>query len=142
MTQGGVVYRGTSISQDVRYTDKQKKELRKLAKISPIFNEPVDMTKVEFDLIKRWVARRVTAVMDGYEDDTLIGYIIAMLEEDIVDPKVMLVNLIPFFQLKGAHQFMKDLWALLVDAQKNVSGIPSQLIEESKALLRQRREDF
>jgi len=33
---------------------------------------------------------------------------------------------------------MKDLWNMLLDAQEQMSGIPSQLVEESKQLMKQR----
>lgn len=39
------------------------------------------------------------------------------------------------------HIFMKELWSLLIDASKSVSGIPAKLVEERKLeLLKKKKE--
>ncbi|KAK6118607.1 hypothetical protein DH2020_047649 [Rehmannia glutinosa] len=66
----------------------------------------VDMTKVKMDVMRPWIAKRVTELI-GFEDEVLINFIYGLLE----------------------GKFMKELWALLLSAQQNVSGVPQQFLD-------------
>ncbi|KAK6118590.1 hypothetical protein DH2020_047658 [Rehmannia glutinosa] len=101
----GGFFRGTSADQDTRFSNKQAK-LLKSQKFAPELENLVDMTKVKMDVMRPWIAKRVTELI-GFEDEVLINFIYGLLE----------------------GKFMKELWALLLSAQQNVSGVPQQFLD-------------
>lgn len=103
-------FRGTQLDQNVKFKDKDK-ELTKKWNFPPEFDCPVDIKKVsarafvlrclkvQIDVIKLWVERRITELMGG-EDEILSNLVIAQLEQDQgtaghsdrkLDPKIMQV---------------------------------------------------
>ncbi len=69
-----------SAEQDGRFSDKQKKLLKSMAKsFPPEFSTKVDLRKVNWDVMKPWIAQRVTELL-GIEDDVLIGYVYEQFE--------------------------------------------------------------
>jgi serine/arginine repetitive matrix protein 1 len=76
-------FRGASLAQDTRFKDKDVLELKK-RKYPASFEVAVDMKKIQFDVIKKWLTRRVTELNSGQEDDTLVLFIINMLVDDKV----------------------------------------------------------
>lgn len=75
------MHKAASLEQS-RFKDKDALEMKK-RKYPPSFDLPVDMKKIQFDVIKKWLASRVTELNSGQEDDTLVNYIIALLEEKV-----------------------------------------------------------
>ena len=76
------------------------------------------------------MAQKIIELLEGLEDDILIHMIFNLLT-DCDDPKEMMLQIMPF--LEGAtFGFMEELWALCLDGQRQVSGIPSKIIEERK----------
>ena len=76
------------------------------------------------------MAQKIIELLEGLEDDILIHMVFNLLT-DCDDPKEMMLQIMPF--LEGAtFGFMEELWALCLDAQRQVSGIPSKIIEERK----------
>lgn len=73
--------KGTSLGQDTRFSDKEMRELKK-TKFPADFDEKVDPSKVKLEHIKKWVQKRVTD-LTNLEDEFLINYIMAMLEEPV-----------------------------------------------------------
>ena len=83
-----------------------------------------EMLKVQIDMIRSWVERRIPELM-GLEDDVVINYAVSQLEQEAdeakshpdrrFDPKRMQINLTGFLQDK-APQFMLELWRLLLSA--------------------------
>jgi serine/arginine repetitive matrix protein 1 len=73
--------KGTSIDQDGRFTDKEKKLIAK-TKFPPEFDTKVDLTKVEINPIRQWIARRVTELLET-EDDIIIELICNQLEASV-----------------------------------------------------------
>lgn len=55
------------------------------------------------------------------------------------DPKFMQINITGFLQSKNAREFMKELWTLLLSAQENIGGIPSEFMEKKKEEIKQRK---
>lgn len=49
-------------------------------KFPPSFALPVDLTRVNWEAVRPWIAERVTALLGGVEDDVLIGFISEQLE--------------------------------------------------------------
>lgn len=126
-TMSGGFFRGTSADQDTRFSNKMKK-LLKSQKFAPELDVTIDTSKVQMDVIKPWVATRVTELL-GFEDEVLINFIYGMLEEKNVDGKHVQIQLTGFME-KNTGKFMKELWSLLMSAQSNVSGIPQQFLDQ------------
>ncbi|KAG6511909.1 hypothetical protein ZIOFF_029988 [Zingiber officinale] len=74
----GGFFRGTSAEQDTRFSNKQAK-LLKSQKFPLELEHPVDMTKVKMDVIKPWIATRVTELL-GFEDEVLINFVYGLLD--------------------------------------------------------------
>mgnify|MGYP001072077662 CR=1 FL=1 len=65
--------------QDARFADKEKKLLRSM-KFPPEYSQKVDPTKVNWEVMKPWIAKRVTELLGGLEDEVLIAYIYEQVE--------------------------------------------------------------
>jgi hypothetical protein len=57
------------------------------------------------------------------------------------DPKVMQINLTGFLE-SAAAPFMTSLWTLLVSAQNEIGGIPTEILEKKKAELKAQMVDY
>uniref|UniRef100_K4A5U9 PWI domain-containing protein n=2 Tax=Setaria italica TaxID=4555 RepID=K4A5U9_SETIT len=132
----GGFFRGTSADQDTRFSNKQAK-LLKTQKFAPELDHLVDMSKVKMDVMKPWIAKRVTELL-GFEDEVLINFIYGLLEEKEADGKKIQIQLTGFME-KNTVKFMKELWGLLLSAQQNASGVPQQFLDEKEAEIQQRK---
>jgi len=135
MDAGGF-FRGTSAEQDNRFANKQKKLLSN-TKFADELNEKVDMKKVKLEVIKPWIAKRVTEIL-GLEDDVLINYIFSLLEQPNADPKNIQISLTPFLE-RNVVSFMKELWCLLLSAQKSIGGIPEEFLKQKQEEVRKKK---
>eukprot|EP00249_Psilotum_nudum_P022108 c28376_g1_i2 orf=564-2882(-) len=122
----GGFFRGTSAEQDTRFSNKMEK-LLKTQKFAPELDQLVDMSKVKIDVIRPWIAKRVTELL-GFEDEVLINFIYGLLEGKVVDGKHIQIQLTGFME-KNTGKFMRELWSLLTSAQNNISGVPQQLLD-------------
>nr|CAB3496369.1 unnamed protein product [Digitaria exilis] len=123
----GGFFRGTSADQDTRFSNKQAK-LLKTQKFAPELDHLVDMSKVKMDVMKPWIAKRVTELL-GFEDEVLINFIYGLLEEKEADGKKIQIQLTGFME-KNTVKFMKELWNLLLSAQQNASGAEDDRIAQ------------
>jgi len=138
MDAGGF-FRGTSAEQDNRFSNKERKLIESTA-FPTEFEKKVDMKKVKLDTIKPWIAKQVTEILK-FEDDVLINYIYGLLEEkEIPCPKTLQISITGFLDEHSA-QFMKELWILLLSAQDNLGGIPTEFLEEKKREIRKKKEE-
>lgn len=71
-------FQGTTADQDNRFSDKKKK-LMKSMKFNDGLEKKVDMSKVNVDTVKPWIAQRVTELL-GIEDDVLVEFVYNQLE--------------------------------------------------------------
>ncbi|KAJ4842466.1 hypothetical protein Tsubulata_001820 [Turnera subulata] len=122
----GGFFRGTSADQDTRFSNKQAK-LLKTQKFAPELEHLVDITKVKMDVIRPWIATRVTELL-GFEDEVLINFIYGLLDGKEVNGKEVQISLTGFME-KNTVKFMKELWTLLLSAQNNESGVPQQFLD-------------
>ncbi|PUZ39665.1 hypothetical protein GQ55_9G351700 [Panicum hallii var. hallii] len=132
----GGFFRGTSADQDTRFSNKQAK-LLKTQKFAPELDHLVDMSKVKMDVMKPWIAKRVTELL-GFEDEVLINFIYGLLEEKEADGKKIQIQLTGFME-KNTVKFMKELWSLLLSAQQNASGVPQQFLDAKEAEIQQKK---
>ncbi|XP_019053952.1 PREDICTED: serine/arginine repetitive matrix protein 1-like [Nelumbo nucifera] len=132
----GGFFRGTSADQDTRFSNKQAK-LLKTQKFAPELDHLVDMTKVKMDVIRPWIANRVTKLL-GFEDEVLINLIYGLLDGKDVNGKEVQIHLTGFME-KNTGKFMKELWTLLLSAQKNASGVPQQFLDAKEEETRKKK---
>ncbi|KAJ8550795.1 hypothetical protein K7X08_000165 [Anisodus acutangulus] len=132
----GGFFRGTSAEQDTRFSNKQAK-LLKSHKFPPELEHLVDMTKVKMDVMKPWIAKRVTELI-GFEDEVLINFIYSLLERKVVNGKEVQISLTGFME-RNTGKFMKELWVLLLSAQNNASGVPLQFLEAKEEEMRKKK---
>ncbi|WOL04725.1 hypothetical protein Cni_G13447 [Canna indica] len=132
----GGFFRGTSADQDTRFSNKQAK-LLKTQKFAAELDYPVDMTKVKIDVIKPWIATRATELL-GFEDEVLINFVYGLLDGKEVDGKQIQIQLTGFLE-KNTGKFMKELWALLLSAQNNASGVPQQFLDAKQEEMKNRK---
>ncbi|XP_072082003.1 uncharacterized protein [Arachis hypogaea] len=133
----GGFFRGTSADQDTRFSNKQLK-LLKSQKFAPELEHLVDMTKVNMEVMKPWITRRVTELL-GFEDEVLINFIHSLLDAKEVNGKEIQIQLTGFME-KNTGKFMKELWTLLLSAQKNASGVPQQFLDAKEEELRKKKD--
>ncbi|KAJ7980812.1 serine/arginine repetitive matrix protein 1-like [Quillaja saponaria] len=132
----GGFFRGTSADQDTRFSNKQAK-LLKSQKFASELEHLVNMTKVNMEVIKPWISRRVTELI-GFEDEVLINFIHSLLDAKEVNGKEVQIQITGFME-KNTGKFMKELWTLLLSAQKNASGVPQQFLDAKEEELRKKK---
>jgi serine/arginine repetitive matrix protein 1 len=103
----------------------------KSQKFAPELENLVDITKVKMDVMKPWIATRVTELL-GIEDEVLINFIYGLLDGKVVNGKEIQITLTGFME-KNTGKFMKELWTLLLSAQNNPSGVPQQFLDARAA---------
>ncbi|KAG9300713.1 hypothetical protein G9A89_023511 [Geosiphon pyriformis] len=145
---------GTSLEQDSRFSDKEKKLLKSM-NFPPEYNKKssqhsfeqnhplalpqiVDLKKVNMTVIKPWIAQKVVDILGG-EDEVVINYVFGLLEEPDPDPRMMQINLTGFLE-KNAQTFVTELWKLLLSAQDGVGGIPTVFLEQKMEEIRRKKE--
>uniref|UniRef100_A0A5F8GIA8 PWI domain-containing protein n=1 Tax=Monodelphis domestica TaxID=13616 RepID=A0A5F8GIA8_MONDO len=125
----------TSAEQANRFSNRQKKLLNQL-KFAECLEKKVDMSKVNLEVIKPWITKRVTASDSGFEDDVVI---LNQREVKNPDSRKMQISLPGFLNGKNAGEFMGELWPLLLSAQQNIAGIPSAFLELKEEEIKQRQ---
>lgn len=123
---------GTSIDQDSRFFNQEKKLLASMA-FPKSFEQRVDLTKVQREVIGQWVAGRLTQLL-GFEDDIVVSMVINLLEPKVderLDPRQLQVAVTGFLG-KDAAAFTLELWELLLSAQANPTGIPTAILDKKK----------
>ena len=130
---GGVPFRGTSLDNDDRYGNGDKKLIDKMTKdgkFPAILNSKINLKKINIPIISKWVAERLLEIL-GYEDDIVTGLIVNILQGEKIDGKRLQLDVTGFLE-KQAGSFIEELWQLLIDAQEQPHGIPSSFIQKKK----------
>ncbi|USP77122.1 PWI domain-containing protein C825.05c [Curvularia clavata] len=103
-------------------------------KFPPEFNQKVDIEKVNIDLIKRWIANKLTTIL-GNEDDIIVETCYNLIEQSQF-PKIKEIQIqLTGFLEKETAPFCKELWNLMLSAQESPMGVPRELLEAKKAEL-------
>ncbi|KAJ1862848.1 hypothetical protein LPJ73_000664, partial [Coemansia sp. RSA 2703] len=135
----GGFFRGTTLEQDQRFGNADAKLLQ-TQKFSSILSQPVDISKINMEVIKPWVGSKIRSTL-GIDDEVLHEYIVGMLEESSrPDPRTMQVRLTGFME-DGASGFMDSLWRVLLEAQGSPGGIPESFVRAKMDELRAAREE-
>jgi serine/arginine repetitive matrix protein 1 len=130
---GGGFFRGTSMDQDARFSNKEKKLIASM-KFPAEYNTKVDMHKVNLEVIKPWIGQQITDLLK-FEDEVLIGYVYGLLEEkQFPDPRLLQIRITGFLE-QDSSQFCLNLWKLLMSAQNSLGGVPPQFLAKKKTEL-------
>ncbi|KGQ01981.1 hypothetical protein PAAG_11154 [Paracoccidioides lutzii Pb01] len=113
-------------------------KLRRQTKFPPEFAEKVDMTKVNIEVMKKWIAGKISGIL-GNEDDVVIELCFNLLEGSrFPDIKLLQIQLTGFLD-KDTPKFCKELWNLCLSAQTSPLGVPKELLEAKKQELKQEK---
>ncbi|PLB52663.1 hypothetical protein P170DRAFT_423505 [Aspergillus steynii IBT 23096] len=113
-------------------------KLLKQTKFPPEFSRKVDMTKVNIEVMKKWIAGKISEIL-GNEDDVVIELCFNLLEGSrYPDVKSLQIQLTGFLD-KDTAKFCKELWSLCLSAQQNPQGVPKELLEAKKLELIQEK---
>ncbi|SLM37778.1 pwi domain mrna processing protein [Lasallia pustulata] len=114
--------------------------LLKQTRFPPEFSQKVDMKKVNVEVMKKWIAGKISEIL-GSEDDVVIELCFNLLEgARFPDIKVLQIQLTGFLD-KDTAKFCKELWTLCLSAQSNPQGVPKELLEAKKLELIQEKID-
>jgi len=72
-----MAYAGTSILQDGRFSNKEKK-LLKTRKWPKEFSKKVDISKVDMDVIEKWIEKKIEEIL-GFDDEIVVNLAVAEL---------------------------------------------------------------
>ncbi|PWY92722.1 hypothetical protein BO70DRAFT_425392 [Aspergillus heteromorphus CBS 117.55] len=107
-------------------------------KFPPEFSRKVDMNKVNIEVMKKWIASKISEIL-GNEDDVVIELCFNLLEGSrFPDVKSLQIQLTGFLD-KDTARFCKELWSLCLSAQENPQGVPKELLEAKKLELIQEK---
>ncbi|EER25901.1 PWI domain containing protein [Coccidioides posadasii C735 delta SOWgp] len=113
-------------------------KLLKQTKFPPEFNTKVDMNKVNIEVMKKWIAGKISDIL-GNEDDVVIELCFNLIEGSrFPNIKHLQIQLTGFLD-KDTPKFCKDLWNLCLSAQSNPQGVPKELLEAKKLELIQEK---
>ncbi|CAJ2501822.1 Uu.00g046750.m01.CDS01 [Anthostomella pinea] len=115
-------------------------KLLRATKFPPEFNQKVDMQKVNLQVLKKWIASRISEIL-GSEDDVVIELCFNLIEGPrYPDIKSMQIQLTGFLD-KETAPFCKELWKLCLSGQSSPQGVPKELLEAKKLELIQEKID-
>ncbi|KAE8441345.1 hypothetical protein EG329_005494 [Mollisiaceae sp. DMI_Dod_QoI] len=115
-------------------------KLLKSTKFPPEFSQKVDMEKVNLEVMKKWIAGKISEIL-GSEDDVVIELCFNLIEGSrYPDIKKLQIQLTGFLD-KDTASFCKELWKLCLSAQSNPQGVPKELLEAKKLELIQEKID-
>ncbi|KAI9053256.1 hypothetical protein LZ554_002223 [Drepanopeziza brunnea f. sp. 'monogermtubi'] len=113
-------------------------KLLRTTKFPPEFNQKVDMQKVNAEVMKKWIAGRISEIL-GNDDDVVIELCFNLIEgARFPDIKKMQIQLTGFLD-KDTAPFCKELWKLCLSAQTSPQGVPKELLEAKKLELIQEK---
>lgn len=129
-------------------------KLLRATKFPAEFNQKVDIQKINVEVMKKWIARKLSDLL-GSDDDVVIELCSNLLQgaryvrrdwstgtehADIQQPdiKSLQIQLTGFLD-KDTPKFCKELWDLCLSAQKSPNGIPQELLEAKKQELIQEK---
>ncbi|GAB7354076.1 hypothetical protein MBLNU459_g4651t2 [Dothideomycetes sp. NU459] len=120
-----------------RITTNVDQKLVRDTRFPPEFSQKVDTSKINIQIIKNWAKGEVARILNN-EDDIVEGLLFGLIETKNPDIKSLQIQLTGFLG-KDAAPFCKELWNLLLDAQKSTTGVPQQLLQAKVNELQQQK---
>jgi hypothetical protein len=123
--------------------DSAELKLMRSTKFPPTFTKKVDIRKVNMEVMKTWMAQRITDVL-GMEDEVTVDFAFELVNDKAganFNPNIKLlqIKMQGFLGDEPSAKFCQELWDLMLSAQESSLGVPSQLLEAKKAELMQER---
>ena len=119
-------FHGVTAKNDPRFKGKMVQEV---INYPPNVTESIETEKINTMSFEEWIKEELSK----YTDDELIsGIVQGFLDEKEIKSQDMGRMLKPFLGLDHTVEFISNLWKLLVDAQSNELGIPTEFVERSK----------
>ncbi|KAJ9669085.1 hypothetical protein H2201_000911 [Coniosporium apollinis] len=113
-------------------------KLLRSTKFPPEFNQKVDIRKINVEVMKKWIAGKISEILPG--DDVVTEMCFNLLVEDnFPNIKSIQIQLTGFLE-KDTAAFCKELWNLCLSAQANPQGVPKELLEAKKLELIQEKQ--
>lgn len=95
------------------------------------FSNKVSMAKVNFPVVEKWIGDTLNEQLP--DDDVVIDYVSELLQaEDQPDIKMIHLQMQDFLGKEEAMKFCETLWDMLMSAQDDPDGIPTQLLEQRR----------
>ena len=82
----GNFFRGTTVEQDGRWGKSDEllmAKMSKAGKFSPCLDIKIDMSKVNLEIISKWVSEKIIELL-GFEDEIVINLVINMLQGKVI----------------------------------------------------------
>ncbi|EON64323.1 hypothetical protein W97_03554 [Coniosporium apollinis CBS 100218] len=112
-------------------------KLLRSTKFPPEFNQKVDIRKINVEVMKKWIAGKISEILPG--DDVVTEMCFNLLVADnSPNIKNIQIQLTGFLE-KDTAAFCKELWNLCLSAQSNPQGVPKELLEAKKLELIQEK---
>lgn len=105
-----------------------------------IFKKPVTITKVNADVIKKWIGTELQKLLP--DDEIALEFILELLfgaENGIAYIHPLKEQLKDFVGKDQSEKFCLELWKLLLDAQEKPDGLPKRLVDERAKQLEERK---
>lgn len=100
----------------------------KPGKLPKIFKQEVDIDKVNLEVIKSWLEKKLDELVPN--DDILVDYTYELIQNKS-EIKYIHQQLIEFLGEEEAVNFCQELWKLMISAQDDKDGIPPQLVKRT-----------
>uniref|UniRef100_A0A061SI83 PWI domain-containing protein n=1 Tax=Tetraselmis sp. GSL018 TaxID=582737 RepID=A0A061SI83_9CHLO len=99
------------------------KSSKKKVKLPDVYGASVDTVKIKLPVVKAWAIERLAKDM-GYEDEIAQAQLFDCLDKQHPNPLDLETGLTGLVADDILRKFVEELWKLLVEAQKNPSGVP------------------
>ncbi|GAB66223.1 splicing factor, partial [Plasmodium cynomolgi strain B] len=149
MRGAGGFYKGTNTEQTPYFGDKEKKLIEKMT-WPEIYNQKIDLTKINLDVVGKWIHKRLIEIL-GFEDDILYEYCVSQLRldqegiddesENFLNSKRLKINLTGFIGNKKSEVFLQELLELLISNEQNEMQIVESEMEAKRIEIEQVRKE-
>lgn len=116
---------------DDEFVSNKNKKDKAGVKYPKKFSKKVKMEKVNFAVMEKWINDTLNEQLP--DDDVVIDYVSELLQaDDEPDIKMIHLQMQDFLGQEQAMKFCETLWDLLMSAQDDPDGIPTQLLEQRR----------
>ena len=125
-------YKGTSLAQDGRFVNPDKKIQSKL-NYPEEFSHKISKNKINIPIIKQWISKKINDIL-SFDDELLTNLIINLIEEnenEFIDGKNIYYSIMGFLG-DDTFNFCQELWKILIKGENSKNFIPIELIQEKK----------
>lgn len=96
-------------------------------KLPKIFKQPVDVDRVNLDVIKTWLETKLDGLVPN--DDILVDYTFELVQNK--DISYIHQQLVEFLGEEESVEFCRELWTLMISAQEAKDGVPPLLVKRT-----------